>query len=74
MASISSGLIPFSLIRYAILCVRTVVFPVPAPAAPTPPPRETEAERNARIIELPVIKEAVRIFDGSVSEIKHKPD
>lgn len=48
------------------------------PEAPEDPaeaeaPPETEAERNARIIELPVVKEALRVFDGSVAEIKHKP-
>ena len=48
------------------------------PEAPEGPaeaeaPLETEAERNARIIELPAVKEALRVFDGSVAEIKHKP-
>ena len=46
--------------------------PADEPADPEAP-LETEAERNARIIELPVVKEALRIFDGSVAEIKHKP-
>ncbi len=32
MAKIESGSIPFSLIKYAILVVNTLVFPLPAPA------------------------------------------
>ncbi|MGI5868193.1 MAG: DNA polymerase III subunit gamma/tau [Kiritimatiellia bacterium] len=48
--------------------------PPEAEADPVAPeePVESEAERNARIIELPVVKDALRIFDGTVSEIKHK--
>ena len=53
-----------------------------AESAPTPPAvHETpstpdssfasEAEKNAKIIELPVVKDALRIFDATISDIKH---
>ena len=55
----------------------TVAEPPPAPhstpaaydAAPHP---VSEAEMNEKIIEHPVVKEALKIFDGTISDIKHK--
>lgn len=56
-----------------------------APAQPSPqshtcgasPPAAnaayvSEAERNERIIELPVVQEALKAFDGKITKITHK--
>lgn len=47
--------------------------PKPAPTAYAAAPRPvSEAEMNEKIIEHPVVKEALKIFDGTISDIKHK--
>jgi len=52
-----------------------------SPAQPATPSTEypasapvgtTEAERNERIIELPVVQEALKTFDGRITNITHK--
>ena len=49
--------------------------PTPTTVHETQPPDDlsfaNEAEKNAKIIELPVVKDALRIFDATVSDIKH---
>lgn len=48
----------------------------PAPATPAETLRNdselTEIEKNERTIEIPVVKEALKIFDGRITDIRHK--
>jgi DNA polymerase-3 subunit gamma/tau len=47
--------------------------PKPAPTAYAAAPHPVgDAEKNERLIEHPIVKEALKIFDGTISDIKHK--
>ncbi len=51
---------------------RTPSAPIPQPESDLDSRALSEVERNERIIEIPVVKEALKIFDGKITDIRHK--
>ena len=51
---------------------RTPSAPIPQPESNLDSRALSEVEQNERIIEIPVVKEALKIFDGKITDIRHK--